>query len=87
VTEAWSADGSGLSRLRRSNVAGAGASSMTVHGSSMGIVRHTAKGRAGHTGCEGTDWQSETSVRCRVGYASGLSRPVLMTVGNSQGGV
>jgi hypothetical protein len=85
VTEAWSADLSRLSRLHRSNVAGAGTASMTVHGSSMGIVRHTAKGRAGHTGCEGTDWQSETSVRCRVGHGSGLSRRVVMTVG-SQGG-
>jgi hypothetical protein len=36
--------------------AGTGSASMTVHGSSMGIVRHTARGRTGHTGCEGTDW-------------------------------
>jgi hypothetical protein len=40
---------------------------MTVHGSSMGVVAHTVRGRGGHTGCEGTVWQSETSVRCLVG--------------------
>jgi hypothetical protein len=87
VTEAWSADGSGLSRLRRSNVAGSGTASMTVHGSSMGIVRHTAKGRAGHTGCEGTDWQSETSVRCRVAVGHLGSRRVVVTAGSQAGSI
>jgi hypothetical protein len=85
VSQAWSVDVDVISLARRANRAGTGSASVTVHGAGMGIVRHTAKGRAGHTGCEGTDWQSETSVRCRVGHGSGLSRRVVMTVG-SQGG-
>jgi hypothetical protein len=85
VTEAWSADGSGLSRLRRSNCAGTSSAPITVHGSSMGIVRHTAKGRAGHTGCEGTHWQSETSVRCVSGHAGDSSLRLIMTVGDRVG--
>jgi hypothetical protein len=85
VSQAWSVDVDVISLAGQSNRAGTGSASVTVHGAGMGIVRHTAKGRAGHTGCEGTDWQSETSVRCRVGHGSGLSRRVVMTVG-SQGG-
>ena len=85
TSQAWSADGSGLSRTRRSNRAGTGAASLTVHGSSMGIVCHTAKGETGHTGCEGTSWESETSVRCTVGHGSGLSRRVAISV-RSRGG-
>jgi hypothetical protein len=74
VSQAWSVDVDVISQSRRANRAGTGSASVTVHGAGMGIVRHTAKGRTGHTGCEGTDWQSETSVRCRVGHGSGLSR-------------
>jgi hypothetical protein len=32
----------------------------------MGRTRLTVRTRQGHTGCEGTVWESETSVRCRV---------------------
>jgi len=54
----------------------------------MGIVRYTVRGRAGHTGCEGTDWQSETSVRCSIGYVTSVRTIRLMfTVGVRLGSV
>jgi len=74
VTQVWSVDTSGLSRMRRVNQAGTGSASMTVHGSGMGVVGYSARGRAGHTGCEGTAWESETSVRCHVGHGTGGTR-------------
>ena len=39
----------------------------------LGLVAFTALGRVGQTGCEGTEWESETSVRCLVGQGSGDS--------------
>ena len=81
LTQGWTLDTAGLSRIRRVNQAGAGSASMTVHGSGMGFVAYTVWGRTGHTGCEGTVWQSETSVRCYVGHGTGGTRRVVMTVG------
>ena len=60
-------------RARRSNRAGTGSASVTVHGAGLGLVAFTALGRVGQTGCEGTEWESETSVRCLVGQGSGDS--------------
>ena len=85
VSQAWSVDVDAISRTRRANRAGTGSASVTVHGAGMGIVRLTAEGRTGHTGCEGTSWESETSVRCSVGHGSGLSRRLAMTVGSQAG--
>ena len=34
---------------------------MTVHGASMGLVTYTGRAREGQTGCESTEWESETS--------------------------
>jgi hypothetical protein len=84
VSQAWSVDVDVISQTRRANRAGTGAASVTVHGAGMGIVRHTAKGRTGHTGCEGTDWESETSVRCLVGHGARGTRRVVMTVGTGR---
>ncbi len=81
VSKGWSVDTMTVSRARRGNRAGTGSASMTMHGSSMGIVRCTVRGRLGHTGCEGTDWQSETSVRCQVGHGAAGTRRVVMTAG------
>jgi hypothetical protein len=38
-------------------------------------------GREGQTGCEGTEWESETSVRCMVGHGAQGTRRVVMTAG------
>ena len=65
-----SVDG-GMSVMRRQNRAGTGSASVTVHGAGLGLVAFTALGRVGQTGCEGTEWESETSVRCLVGQGLG----------------
>ena len=66
ASQAWSADAGMVSLSRRDNRAGTGSASVTVHGASLGLVAYTGMAREGHTGCEGTEWESETSVRCMV---------------------
>jgi hypothetical protein len=77
----------GLSVMRRQNRAGTGSASVTVHGASMGLVTHTGRAREGHTGCEATEWESETSVRCLVTHGARGTRRVTMTVGERGGSV
>jgi hypothetical protein len=66
----YSVDVGSMSVTRGSNRAGTGSASVTVHGAGLGLVLFTAMGRMGQTGCEGTEWESETSVRCRVGHGA-----------------
>ena len=87
VSEGWSTDMAGLSMARRSNRAGTGSASVTVHGASMGLVAYTGKAREGQTGCEATEWESETSVRCMVTHGARGTRRVVMTVGERGGSV
>ena len=58
---------------------------MTVHGASMGLVTYTGRAREGQTGCESTEWESETSMRCMVGHGAGGTRRGVMTVGERGG--
>eukprot|EP00001_Collodictyon_triciliatum_P158170 27748_6 len=74
-----------VSMVRRQNRAGTGSASVTVHGASMGLVALTAMVRSGQTGCEGTEWESETSVRCLVGHGARGTRRVVMTTGERGG--
>ena len=87
VTQGWSVDVGRLSYDARSNRAGTGSASVTVHGSSMGLVAYTVRGREGQTGCEATEWESETSVRCLVGHGARGTRRVVMTVRGAGGSV
>ena len=85
VTQTWSVDSAALSVMRRRNRAGTGSASITVHGANMGLVAYTGRAREGHTGCETTVWESETSVRCLVGHGVRGTRRVVMTVGEHGG--
>ena len=53
----------------------------------MGTVGYTGRGRGGHTGCEATEWVSETSVRCKVGQGVQGSRRAVVTAGERSGSV
>ena len=68
MSEGYSVDVGSMSTLHRDNRAGTGSASVTVHGASLGLISFTVLGRAGQTGCEGTEWESETSLRCMVGH-------------------
>jgi hypothetical protein len=85
MSEAYSLDARSLSVMRRSNHGSTGTASVTVHGSSLGSAALTAMGRMGQTGCEGTEWESETSVRCLVGHGARGTRRVAMTAGDRSG--
>ena len=62
-SEMYSNDVGVISIARSTNSANTGSSSVTVHGASMGLVTYTGRAREGHTGCEATEWKSETSGR------------------------
>ena len=85
MSQAFSADDGSLSVVSQSNVAGTGLASVTVHGAGLGVAAFTAMGRGGQTGCEGTEWESETSVRCMTGHGSRGTRRIVMTAGERGG--
>ena len=71
--------------VRGWNRGGTGSGSVTVHGGSLGLVAYTSMVRSGATGCEGTEWESETSVRCLTGRGTRGTRRVVMTAGSRLG--
>eukprot|EP00961_Rhodomonas_salina_P210553 2843097-Rhodomonas_salina.1 len=87
VTQAMSNDLPGLSTKRRTNRPGTGSTSVTVHASSFGHLQYTQQGIQGHTQCEATDWESETSMRCLIGQGIQGTRRVSVTVGERVGSV
>eukprot|EP00961_Rhodomonas_salina_P285857 3863190-Rhodomonas_salina.1 len=62
VTDAHSTDLGRMSVMRRGNSAGTGSSSVTVEGANLGLTAYTAILEHGQTGCEATEWESETSM-------------------------
>ena len=86
VTEAWSTDGAGLSKVQNVNIAKIGIVSMTVHGNSLwSLTWYTGNVREDQTACEGTEWVSETSIMCRMAQshsAVGTMR-VIATLGEN----
>ena len=85
MSEGYSVEAASMSVMRRGNRGDTGSASVTVHGSSLGLIALTALGRIGQTGCEGTGWESETSVRCLVGQGIRGTRRVAMTAGERVG--
>ena len=85
MSEGYSVDEGRMSVTGGRNRAGTGSGSVTVQGAGVGLVAMTAMVRAGETGCEGTEWESETSVRCLVGQGGGGTRRVTMTPGERSG--
>jgi hypothetical protein len=85
LTRVMSFDASRLSASRQRNAAGTGSAFVTVHGAGLGHAALTGMMRAGQTGCEGTEWESETSVRCLVGHGSRGTRRVTVTAGELSG--
>ena len=81
MSQVYSVDAGIVRAAISGNHAGTGSASVTVHGSSLGLVGFTAMGRVGQTGCEGTEWESETTVRCLVGHGARGTRRVVMTTG------
>ena len=85
ITHAISVDAAGLSAMQGVNKEKAKSALITVHGVSMGFVGYTGRVRGGNTGCEGTDWMSETSIRCRIGQLAEGSRKTVVTIGANLG--
>jgi hypothetical protein len=46
----------------------------------MGLEAHTGLAQAGHTGCEATEWASDSWIRCKVSESSGGSWRAVVTV-------
>jgi len=87
MTQGLSVDLGMVSASRRSNRAATGASSVTVHGSGLGLTTYTASMGVGKTACERSTWEADTSVRCQVGRSVMGSRQVGISVGMRSGSV
>ena len=85
MSGAYSVDTGSTSVLMRSNGAGTGSAWVTVHGSGLGMTGLTGMSWIGDTGCEGTEWESETSVRCLTGHGYGGTRRMMVTSGGMSG--
>ena len=87
ITHGWSLDTGTASGLLgcRSNSAASGSASVTVHGAGLGLAAFTATGRGGQTGCEGTEWESESPIRCHAARIHLGSRRVSLTIGDQSG--
>ncbi|EKX32940.1 hypothetical protein GUITHDRAFT_148260 [Guillardia theta CCMP2712] len=85
TTEAFTAEGPAMSQQERPNQPSSGAASVTVAGSGLGLGDYTGRAREGGTGCEATEWESETAVRCRGGGGVGRTGRVAATVGEQAG--
>jgi hypothetical protein len=87
MTQGWSTDVPGLIEVQGINTVASGRVSVTVQGTKMGTVTYTGRGRGGNTGCETSEWVSETSVRCKVGQGVQGSRRSVVTAGARSGNV
>ncbi|EKX41050.1 hypothetical protein GUITHDRAFT_164463 [Guillardia theta CCMP2712] len=84
-SEAGTYDRGGASEIGSGNAAGTGARSVTVIGAGLGAAEYSGEGRVGETGCEGSRWESETSVACKVGAGAGGSLRAAVTVSEQVG--
>ena len=81
MSEGYSVDEGRMSVMGGRNRAGTGSGSVTVQGAGVGLVGMTAMVRAGQTGCEGTEWESDTSVRCLAEHGQRGTRRIFVTAG------
>ena len=85
-TEVISFDGVGLSSTLKHNWPATGASSMTVLGANMDLQDPSSSMRVARTGCESTEWVSESAVTCQHAAGQGGSMWRLsVTVGERVG--
>ena len=61
LTHAWSEDVTMVSVIRGSNLVSRGSIDVMVHGTRLGLSQMSVRAETGHTACESTDWQSDTT--------------------------
>eukprot|EP00961_Rhodomonas_salina_P266372 3600853-Rhodomonas_salina.1 len=71
--------------VRSSNVEDRDGGRVGLSGSSLGHVSSTAGVRGGGTVCEGTDWVSDTLVRCAIAVGEKASLGIAVTSGSFPG--
>ena len=86
ITQAWSVDLSEMSGMMNMNLGIKVPFAMTMYSASMAMAGYTEKAREGSTGCEGTEWESETSMKCLILPRNRAgSRRIVMTAGERGG--
>ena len=85
--EACSFDGGSVGVVRVGNRAAAGSAGVTLHGSSFGLGGYSGRVRVGLSGCEASEWVSDSAVKCRVSSGVRGTRGVSVTVGERVGSV
>ena len=74
-----------VSVFLRRNSGATGSTSLSMHGSYMGLAESTVSLRMGVTSCERTRWVSDTSVVCQSGHGGVGSRWMAVTTGARAG--
>jgi len=85
ITRAWSVDLPDVRGIMGINHGSQAPSAMTLYGKNMGTAGDTGRSREGSTGCEGTEWGSETSIKCLTGATLEGTRTVVITTGEQKG--
>eukprot|EP00961_Rhodomonas_salina_P018955 255159-Rhodomonas_salina.1 len=85
ISEVGSYDGVEVGLLGLSNHGTTGQRSVTVSGVGLGSSGYSVEVTLGATGCEGTEWVSESSVTCKVGSGLGGSLRAVVTAGGAAG--
>ena len=87
LTFGISVDGAQLSVVAMLNIAGAAPKSITIFSATIGAHTATEMVRVGQTGCERSEWMSETAVMCLPSHSISGTRRVSVTSGVMAGSV
>ena len=85
LTKAFSVDVGYIKSVVIVNIPKTGIANMIIIGAGLGQFSLTQTTRKGNTKCEGTEWESETSVRCMVGQGARTTRRAVITAGKGLG--
>jgi len=85
LSSIFSIDTLSLSASRRLNSAGTGSASITVQGVGLRLTAFSVASRMGFTACEGTEWESETSLRCLLAMGAKATQQLSVTAGHRSG--
>eukprot|EP00961_Rhodomonas_salina_P280402 3787908-Rhodomonas_salina.1 len=67
ISQSLSYETASLSVIHVSNQVATGSVSLSVFGTGLGLQSSSGNHRTHHTGCEASQWESETSTRCLAG--------------------
>ena len=87
VSGSASYDSGWISVIPKKNAPSTGSSSVTLHGSNMGLLSYSFTSRPEHTASEVTKWVSDTAISSQTSHGIRGSRRLAVTIGSKCGSV